>query len=92
MAAAETPVQDAARADKRLAVMVALRQRIAVELDDPGLSTRDLAALSKRVMEIQNEIDAIRAADGGSGSGDQPGGGGGLGAAVDTPDEAFSAT
>jgi hypothetical protein len=81
-------VVNAARADKRLSILIALRHRIAQDVDNATTSSRDLAALSKRMLEVQNEIDAIRAADGPA-----PGqGGGGLADAAGAPDEAFPAT
>lgn len=85
-----TPLQDAARIGTRLSVLEALRMRVAGDLDDQGLSSRDLAALSKRLMEIQDDIDAIHAAGGGPAPGPAEPGGGGVAEAADTPDEPFS--
>lgn len=87
-----TPLQDAAKDGARRKVLEALRLRVAEELDDAGLSPRDLASLSKRLMELQDQIDALLAKEGGGvqpDSGAQPGGDGGLADAASTPDEPF---
>ena len=39
--------------------MVAIRTRIAKAIDDPNIRGADLAALSRRLLEIGREIDAI---------------------------------
>jgi hypothetical protein len=39
--------------------LVALRERIAVTVEDPNCPPRDLAALSNRLIQITKEIDAI---------------------------------
>jgi hypothetical protein len=57
---------------------MAMRDRIAADLDD-GVPARDLASLSKRLLEITKEIEAIDAAS----SGDR------VGHAAGTPDEPF---
>lgn len=41
--------------------LVALRDRIAKTVEDPNCPPRDLAALSRRLMEITKEIEAIDA-------------------------------
>jgi hypothetical protein len=41
--------------------MVALRERIAVTVEDPDCPPRDLASLSRRLLEITKEIEAIDA-------------------------------
>lgn len=87
-----TPLQDAARDGARIKVLEALRLRVAEELDDAGLSARDLAALSKRLMELQDQIDVILAADPKPGPDGQPAGGSDLADAASTPDEAFEPT
>src|SRR4051812_5839618 len=43
--------------------LVALRDRIAKTVDDPKCPPRDLAALSRRLMEITKEIEAIDVRD-----------------------------
>lgn len=42
-------------------LLAATRDRIAVAVEDPGTPARDLAALSKRLMETVREIEAIDA-------------------------------
>lgn len=71
-------IRTAAEGDER-ALLVALRDRVADDLD-AGVPARDLASLSKRLMEIQREIRAIDAAE----DGDD------VGNAAATPDESFS--
>lgn len=39
--------------------LVALRARIAKAIDDPNIRGADLASLSRRLLEIRKEIDAI---------------------------------
>ncbi|SHU54235.1 hypothetical protein [Mycobacteroides abscessus] len=47
-------------------LLVAMRDRIAQAVDDPETSARDLAALTRRLMEIAKEIEVIdHAANGG---------------------------
>lgn len=57
-------------------LLVALRDNIAGQIDE-GIQARDLAALSRRLLEISKEIEAIDAAD----NGDD------IGEAAVTPDE-----
>lgn len=40
-----------------------MRRRIARALDDPNTAARDLAALSRRQLEISKEIEAIEIAE-----------------------------
>lgn len=47
-----------ATSDGRIATLVALREKIAVEIDD-CTSLRDLASLSKRLMEILCELEDL---------------------------------
>ncbi|WP_418063148.1 hypothetical protein [Pimelobacter simplex] len=42
-------------------LLVALRDRVATAVENPNTPARDLAALSKRLMEIDREIEAIDA-------------------------------
>jgi hypothetical protein len=42
-------------------LLAAMRQRIAVAVEDPNTPARDLAALTKRLVEVVKEIDAIDA-------------------------------
>jgi len=65
----ETPAQpkvlsisEAAEAGDRLAELQAMRRRLAKALDDPMCPPRDMAALSRRQLEIGREIDAMTAA------------------------------
>ena len=44
--------------------MVALRERIATTVDDPDCPARELASLSRRLLEISKEIAAIDARSG----------------------------
>lgn len=62
-------VVEAAESGSRREELVAMRRRIARALDDPNTSARDLAALSRRQIEISKEIEAIdlREAEEGSG-------------------------
>jgi hypothetical protein len=63
-------------------LLVALRARIAKACDDEETPQRDLAALSRRLLEIAKEIQAIDAEE----QGDD------IGAAASTADEAWSAS
>lgn len=45
------------------ATLVALRTRLARTIQDPQTPPRDLAALTRRLMEITREIEGIDAAD-----------------------------
>ncbi len=60
-------------------LLIALRDKIAAEIDD-GVAARDLAALSRRVLEITDQIEAIDA----EGKGDD------VSDAAATPDEPWS--
>lgn len=53
-----TVTQAAARGTAR-DLLVATRDRIAVAVEDPNTPARDLAALTKRLMETVKEIEAI---------------------------------
>jgi hypothetical protein len=55
-------ILEAAEAGDRLAELVAMRRRLAKALDDPNCPPRDMAALSRRQLEIGREIDALKAA------------------------------
>ena len=43
--------------------LIALRTRVAKAVEDPNCPPRDLAALSRRLIEIAKEIDAIEVAE-----------------------------
>lgn len=49
---------EAATAGDSRAMLVAMRKRISDAIASPDCSTRDLASLSKRLMEIQRDIEA----------------------------------
>ncbi len=84
--AAETPsrapltVSQAASTGTRLDLLCAMRDLIAADLDG-GVPARDLASLTKRLLEITKEIEAINAAS----TGDR------VGQAAATPDATWPA-
>lgn len=74
-------VLEAAESGDYLAELVALRRRIATAVSDPNTPARDLAALTRRQLEISKEIRALMADEG------DP-----IGAAVAEPDEEWPAS
>ena len=54
----ETPVTDAAAVSYK-ALLIATRERVALAVDDPRTPARDLAALTKRLMDTAREITDI---------------------------------
>lgn len=78
MAKALGRIAQAAASGSRRDLLVAMRDAIADDLD-AGVPARDLASLTRRLLEITKEIEAIDAAT----SGDR------VGQAADTPDEPF---
>jgi hypothetical protein len=52
-------ILEAAEAGSRIEELRAMRRRIAKALDEPNTPARDLAALSRRQIEIGREIEAI---------------------------------
>lgn len=54
-------IEEAAKAGSVLEELRLTRARIARTLDDPNCPPRDLASLSKRLMEIGREVEAIEA-------------------------------
>ena len=52
-------ILEAAEAGSRLEELKAMRRRIARAMDDPNTPARDLAALSRRQLEIGREVEAI---------------------------------
>lgn len=56
-----TSVTEAASEGTRLELLVAMRSRVASAVEDPNTPPRDLAALTRRLLEIANEIAAIEA-------------------------------
>src|SRR4051812_41581644 len=75
-------VRGAADSGDRRALLVSLRARIATDIDNPNTPARDLAALSRRLLEIAKEIEAIDATD----HEDE------VSAATDVPDEEWAVT
>ena len=54
-------VSAAAASGDRRELLVTMRARVATAVEDPGTPARDLAALTRRLLEIANEIEAIDA-------------------------------
>lgn len=54
-------VTEAASSGTTRELLVATRDRIAVSVEDPNTAARDLAALTKRLMETVRDIEAIDA-------------------------------
>lgn len=75
-------VVEAAQDGTDLELLVAMRDRIAEDLDSRSTSARDLAALSKRLMELQRDIKVHKEREQQEGKGN--------GGAV--PDEPFDAS
>ena len=72
-------IAEAAANGTRLDLLVAMRDRIATDIDE-GVPARDLASLTRRLLEITKEIEAIDAEE----SGDD------IGRAAAQPDEPWS--
>lgn len=75
-------VRQAAESGSARELLVAMRTRLAVQIDDPNTPARDLAALTRRMWEFAKQIEALDAAD----KVDD------IGAAAATPDEEWTAT
>jgi hypothetical protein len=56
-----TSVTEAASQGSRLDLLVAMRSRVATAVENPDTPARDLAALTRRLLEIANEIATIEA-------------------------------
>lgn len=56
-------VKAAAAGGSRRELLVALRARIAADIDNPNTPSRDLAALSRRLLEIAKELEMLAAQD-----------------------------
>lgn len=56
-------ILEAAELGSRIEELRAMRRRIARAMDDPNTPARDLAALSRRQLEIGREIEAIVVAE-----------------------------
>lgn len=54
-------VTDAASVGSRRDLLVAMRARVATAVQDPNTPARDLAALTRRLMEIAKDIEALDA-------------------------------
>lgn len=54
-------VTDAASAGTHKDLLVAMRARVATAVQDPNTPARDLAALTRRLMEIAKDIEAMDA-------------------------------
>lgn len=52
-------VTEAAADGTRRELLVAMRARVATAVEDPNTPARDLAALTRRLLEIAKEIEAI---------------------------------
>ena len=56
-------VSEAADSGTTRELLVAMRARIAKAVEDPNTPARDLAALTKRLVEVVRDIEAIDARD-----------------------------
>ena len=54
-------VSDAAATGSRLGMLLAMQTRLAGAIDDPATHPRDLAALTRRLLEITKEIETVEA-------------------------------
>lgn len=54
-------IEDAAKAGDEMSELRLTRVAIARKLDDPNCQARDMASLSKRLMELAREIAAVEA-------------------------------
>ena len=54
-------ITEAADAGDQRELLVAMRARVAKTVEDPNCPPRDLAALSRRLQEINREIEALDA-------------------------------
>jgi hypothetical protein len=79
-AAKPKTVSQAAAGDDVRELLVAMRARLALAVENPNTPPRDLAALTRRLHEVVRDIAAIDAA---AGEGDD------VGEAAQTPDEEF---
>ena len=55
-------VTAAASDGDRLDLLMAMRSRVATAVEDPNTPARDLAALTRRLMEIAKDIEALQLA------------------------------
>jgi hypothetical protein len=59
-------VTEAAGSGSKLEFLIAMRDRIARTVDKPDCPPRELAALTKRLQDLSNDIEALEAALAGS--------------------------
>jgi len=62
MPAKRHTVTSAAADGSRRDLLVAMRSRVATAVEDPNTPARDLAALTRRLMELAKDIEALDAA------------------------------
>lgn len=62
-----TDITSAAEHGDRLEMLRMLRRRVAAALDAPKLAARDLASLSRRIIEIEKEIEGLEGVSPGQG-------------------------
>mgnify|MGYP000922084086 FL=1 len=62
-AASPRSVSSAAKGGSQRELLEAMRDRIAKTLDSPETPPRDLASLSKRLIEITKELESFRSAE-----------------------------
>jgi len=79
---AKKSVKDAAESGDQRQLLIATRDRIATAVDSPATPPRDLAALTRRLLDIAKELAALDAAERQDAVGD----------AAATPDAAWPAT
>jgi len=53
-------VADAAASGNRLALLLAMRERVALAISDPDCPQRDLSSLCRRLMDIAKEIGELQ--------------------------------
>lgn len=56
-------VTEAAAKGTTLELLVAMRERVAKAVEDPKTPPRDLASLTRKLLEIQREIEGIQTRD-----------------------------
>ena len=74
-----TAIVEAAESGNQVELLKAMQTRVAKAVDDPSTPARDLAALTRRLLEITREIEALTASE----AEDE------IGEASRTPDAAF---
>jgi hypothetical protein len=72
-------VTEAASSGTVRELLVAMRDRVAIAVEDPNTQARDLAALTRRLREISRDIESIDSKDAGDAE------------SVDVTDEEFDA-